>query len=121
MILLVYDADCGICQKAVEKLQIWVPNKFKVRASSNQLTEKIKETMDVVIEPELYMYLINLKTMQIYRGYDAFREVFSLGTRTRFLHYMMRAPLVPFLGRIVYRLIANNRRRLSGPGAKCGI
>jgi len=119
--IVIYDADCGICTKAVGKLRLWVPNGFVAKPSSQDLTRKIAELTGTPIQPDKYMYHINLNNLEIARGYDAFRKIFSLNRRTYWLYVVMSFPLLKVVGRLVYRVVAQNRRRLSGPDARCGL
>jgi predicted DCC family thiol-disulfide oxidoreductase YuxK len=119
--LVIYDADCGFCTKAVERLRLWVPNSFELKPYTNDLTKKVQELTGVVIEPQRYMYFLSIPDLKIEKGYDAFRMIFSLGKKTKWLSRLMELPLVPFFGRVIYRVIADNRRKLSGPNAKCGL
>jgi len=119
--LVIYDADCRICTKTVNKLKKWVPNSFVTKPSSSELITKLEELTGKAMQPDRYMYYINLSSLETTKGYDAFRSVFALNQNTRWLSFIMSFPLIKPIGRVVYRIFANNRRRFSGTGAKCGV
>ena len=117
-----FDDSCGICRRTIDFLQS--DNKFpNVQFLGSQLPESI-EVMSKYgsdLDTSKYMYYVNDDKEKIFRGYDAFRKLFTMNPKTAVIGYLMYIPGLNVIGKIIYRIVANNRKKLSGPDASCSI
>jgi predicted DCC family thiol-disulfide oxidoreductase YuxK len=112
--LIIFDGDCGFCQKWIQRIMKWdrfnqfeyvslqTPEKWKIRAP--HLTEEHLKQAMYAISPDHTIFV----------GFDAFRHISQGIPALLWLKWLSHIPGVPWIGRHVYAWIATNRFRLGG-------
>ena len=110
---VLYDGDCGICQSGVALLE---------QLDSKKLTRPTPLSEDVLrnLENKNLSMSECMKEMHVvssggtvYVGYLAMLQLAQLFPKTRLMAQLARWCVPVPLGRFFYRLVANNRYRLS--------
>jgi predicted DCC family thiol-disulfide oxidoreductase YuxK len=120
--ILIYDGSCGICRKIIKRLQ-----KIEYSAEISYIPSSKLETIRIPLDEELknlaanYMICYEASKNQIHLGYFAFRRILLLSRKFRIFAIIMFFPGASSVGRLIYRLIAMNRKRISGKGSSCGL
>jgi hypothetical protein len=74
-----------------------------------------------ILQLPKYLFFFEASTGRYFKGYFAFRAICKYDSKLRWIIPVLYFPGVSLVGKITYRIIAKNRKKLSGPGASCGI
>lgn len=108
---VIYDGDCGFCQATVNLLRKldWL-KKFKFTPfQSEGVFETYPDLTKEMCEREIYLIFPNGKH---YGGYDAFKYMSLYLPLTFLISWLFFLPGITQTGRILYRLIAENRHKI---------
>ncbi len=110
---LVYDDDCGFCKNSLSFIKKFDFFNRITQTPSYQIKEN-KFDLDIKrLDKEMGAVDEN---SEVFYGADAFEQVFSKVILFWPLAILMKFPLGMFFSRSIYRLIANNRSKLSNEG-----
>lgn len=114
--VIVYNGDCAFCEKSVYKLRDVLPVFPRVVTSQSVNPDDLGLSQDDV---DRYAWLIT-PTKHVAGG-GILRELLIRQPRLplRFLGHLLGVWPIPLIAAGVYRLVANNRGRLSGANAQC--
>lgn len=110
--LVLFDADCPICVRSVKELE----RRDRHAALEFQDIHDLEHReMDPPISPEALERSIHLVDPhgKVREGADAVEIILTLLPGLSWISWFFRVPLVRPLARLVYRLVARNRYRLT--------
>ena len=122
--IVIYDGDCGFCQSTVNviKKSDWL-NKFTFVPFQQEdwVLKKYSELTKEMCEKEIYLVIDKETNKKYYGGYDAFKRMTLFLPVTLLISRFFFLPGVTNLGRIIYRLIAENRHKIKIGELTCKI
>lgn len=119
--IVLYDGDCGFCQKSVQIIQSldWLKKFSFVPFQKDDLLNNYKDLSIDRCKKEIILVIENEKEKFYFGGYDAFKRMTVYLPLTFLLSWFFFLPPVAWFGRIVYKKIAENRHRISIGSSKC--
>ena len=113
---VIYDGDCSFCQSTVNIIKSldWL-NKFDfIPFQDENVFKKYGYLNKNKCEKEIYLIreINSSKVYFYYGGYDAFKIMTLFLPVTFLISWFFFLPGVSHLGRIVYKLIAQNRHKI---------
>ena len=119
--VVVFDGSCGFCRKSLTLLKTKFGfSEFLFIPFSQKDAEKWNFPQEVILNYDKYMYVIT-KEGDLHRGFFSFKYLFQNGSNLKFINRALDSKVIETLGRLIYRIIANNRRMLSGRNSRCGL
>jgi predicted DCC family thiol-disulfide oxidoreductase YuxK len=116
-----YDEQCGFCSKVVHYLREKIGSDLELRTlQSIGKQDQCFETYDkTTIFSAMWLYDNQCKLL--FQGYYAFKEIALVYSRSIILKLIFKTPGVDFIGVIVYKTIARNRRLAGCNSDTCGL
>ena len=117
---VIYDGDCGFCQKTVDLIKKldWL-HKFEFIPFQNQsVFKKYSQLTKEMCEREIFLISPN---GDYYGGYDAFKIMTLFLPVTILISWFFFLPGITHAGRIIYRVIAENRHKIRIGGTACKV
>ena len=111
---VIYDGDCGFCQSTVDlvKKLDWLSKFNFIPFQSEDVFKKFNKLNKEKCEKEIYLVKEVNGEQNYYGGYDAFKIMAVYLPVTFLISWFFFLPPVVQIGRIVYRLIAENRHKI---------
>lgn len=107
-ITALYDENCTLCQETKRRLE--VIDKFgKVKWISLQQFERNSDNNPFTAKDLRQELHIILPDNRVLKGYDAVRKLLLISPLTFPIGIVLYAPLIPYIGRPIYKWIASNR------------
>jgi predicted DCC family thiol-disulfide oxidoreductase YuxK len=116
---VVFDGECGMCTRSVERLRAW-DTEERFETVSYQAPEVVGRFPQISLREFQESVQLIGPTGQRWEGADAVARILDLLPRTQPLSRIFDIPLVRPVARLVYRWIARNRGRL-GCGDHCPV
>ena len=109
--LVIYDGDCGFCESTVNLIKRldWLRKFDFVPFQKDSVFKEYKQLTAEMCKKEIFLVKPN---GSYFGGYDAFRIVFVFLPLTFVLSWIFFLPGVTQAGRLLYKVIAENRHRI---------
>ena len=121
---VIYDGDCGFCQATVNlvKKLDWL-NRFEFIPFQNEnVFKKYVYLIKEKCKKEIFLIKGDLRNKKnYYGGYDAFKWISLFLPITFLVSWVFFLPGVVQIGRIVYRVVAENRHKIKLGDKVCKI